>query len=152
MPISQSDIKCYKSESGNISATELLGLENELFDDVSGDEALGGSVSYKKVYVKNVSLDSSLLSGLVYIPASSTSPDDEIYISGCNSLTGDNPTGDGQLYVHPTSGDSPQAISLGDLAPGEYKPIWVKRVVESQAPEFSNNTSIIGVSGSNQVV
>ncbi len=152
MPISQSDIKCYKSESGNISATELLGVENELFDDVSGDEALGGSTTYKKIYVKNVSLDSSLLSGLVYINSSSSSPDDEIYISGCNSLTGDNPTSDGQSYVHPISNDSPQAISIGDLDPSEYKPIWLKRVVGNAAEVFPNNTTVIAVSGSNQIV
>lgn len=152
MPISQSDIKLYKSESGDISLTELLGVENELFDDVSGDEALGGSTTYKKIYVKNVSLDSSLLSGVVYIDSSSTSGDDEIYISGCNSLTGENPTGDGQSYVHPTSNDSPQAISIGDLDPGDYKPIWVRRVVDSGASVLTDNTTIISVSGSNQVV
>lgn len=65
MPIVQSDIKFYLSGGGSntdpnaalggaISSTEIVDAsDNNLFDDVTGDESNAGDTEYRAFYVKN---------------------------------------------------------------------------------------------------
>lgn len=60
MPIITTDIKEYKSSATNsdgagISATEVVdNSDNNLFTDITGDEAVAGGTEYRKVFRKNV--------------------------------------------------------------------------------------------------
>jgi len=60
MPIVSADIKEYKSsatssDGAGISATEVVdNTDNNLFTDITGDEAVAGGTEYRKVFRKNV--------------------------------------------------------------------------------------------------
>lgn len=59
MPIVSTDLKEYKSNStnsdgGDISATEIVdNADNNLFTDITGDEAAAGGTEYRKTFRKN---------------------------------------------------------------------------------------------------
>lgn len=151
--ITQSQVKFYKSSDtdsvgGDISATEITdNVLNNLFDDVLGDETITGAVEYRKIFIKNTNPDTQLQSVKVWIEQLTDSEDDEIHIATCNNLTGSNPTGDGQVYVQPDSAIHADALDLGNLDAGDYAAVWIKRVVDSGAAAYNNNSSKLEVSG-----
>lgn len=151
--ITQTQLKYFKSsasasDGGDISATEITdNLLNNLFDDVLGDDTISGLTTYKKIFIKNTNPDTALQDAKLWIEEFTDSEDDEIYVSTCTNLTGSNATGDGQAYVQPDSEIHVDVLDLGDVDPAEYVAIWIKRVVDSGAAEYDNNTCKLKVNG-----
>ena len=101
MSITASDIEMYKSNGtdstgGTITATAITDATlNNLFDDVTADEALAGATEYRKIFVKNNHGSLTWTSVIFWRSSNTTSTDDEISLgigtasddAGSNALT-----------------------------------------------------------------
>ena len=160
MPIVASEIRFYKSSSGvglggPISATEILtGQLNNLFDNVSSQEAASGDIEYRCFYVKNTNASLVLLQAALWINSNTASPDTQIEVGidpgGVNSSAqivaneAIAPTG----VAFSTAIDMLNAIPLGNIpANGGYVAVWVKREVTAGAAAASNDFATLTVQG-----
>lgn len=84
MSITASDIEMYKSNGtnstgGTITATAITDATlNNLFDDVTADEASAGATEYRKIFVKNNHGSLTWTSVVFWRSSNTTSTDDEI--------------------------------------------------------------------------
>jgi hypothetical protein len=162
MPVSDTDIKYYYSGDGTpqgslggaITSNEVPGSgTNVIFDDVDASEAQAGDVEYRCIYVKNTHATDTLYSAKVFISQDTTSADDEVDIgldpAGKNgtatSIADEGTAPTGVTFSHPTDYDT--GLSLGDLGPGEYYAIWIRRTVNANAASIANNSYQIKVQG-----
>jgi hypothetical protein len=164
MAITAADIKWYYSQQGGedyngslggaIGTTELTAGDNNLFDDVTGAEASAGDTEYRCFYIKNTHGTLTLSSTYLWIQTETASTDDSVDIG--LDLAGKNGTADtvadedtapspAVSFSHPTTKGA--GLSLGDLAPGDYYAIWVKRIVTAAASAYSANTGTFRVEG-----
>lgn len=162
MAIVSSDIKRFLSGgSGNtdpnaslggaISSTEIVdNTVNNLFASIGGSEASAGSTKYRGYFVKNNHGSLTAQNTYIYIKTNTPSTDTVVYI-GIATETGSPmdtivdedtaPTGI-SFSLAATPGT---ALSIGSLAPGEVKGIWVKRVVTAGATAYNNDNVVIEV-------
>lgn len=165
MPVTAYDIRFYLSGGstntdpnlslgGPISQTEIVsGQLNNLFDDVSAVESGAGDVEYRCLYIKNTHSVSSLVNARIWIDQDTPSPDDEIDIgvdpSGVGGtapmVTDESTAPPGVTFSHPTAYDV--GIPIGDLGPGQYVAIWLRRTVQTGAQSFPNNTFSFRIRG-----
>ena len=157
MPIKETDIvfKCSGSENmgGAIGPDDVSENINALFPVVSGKEALSGDVKYRCLYVKNEHPTLTLYNTLVFIRSNTPSEDTYCEIGLGSSAIG------GEEQIIPTEHDIPQdvnfsaplsdqdALLLGDLLPGEWKAIWIRRTVSAEAVAFNNDCLWLAVYG-----
>lgn len=140
------------SLGGIISTTEVVNntLHN-LFDRVTGAESLAGDTEYRCIYVKNTNATLALVAAFVEINSQTTSPDTSLEIGlGTSAINGteqtvanENTAPSGITFTAALS--TPQTI--GDMAAGAFKAIWIKRVVSSSAGAFANDTTIVNFQG-----
>jgi len=111
MSITASDIEMYKSNGtnstgGTITATAITDATlNNLFDDVTADEALAGATEYRKIFVKNNHGSLTWTSVIFWRSTNTTSTDDEISL-GIGSAADD----DGSSVLSAFSGNAVVAI------------------------------------------
>lgn len=146
MPIIATDIKYYLSGGagntdpalalgGIISTTEVTTLT--LFDDVSSAEALAGDSEYRCVYVKNTHATLTLQLAKIFLQANTTGNRISIALGGegvngtAETVANENTAPVGEVFSQPV--DYAGGLSLGSLAPGDYFPVWVKRVIPASA-------------------
>lgn len=128
-------------------------VANNLFDDVSGAEAASGDTEYRCFFIKNSSGTDTWESVVVWINANTPSTDDTIAIAlttnGKNNAAetpGDESTPpSGPTFSTPTSKGT--GLSIGDLSPGDYYAIWVKRTVDALAGGYPDNSFILEIEG-----
>lgn len=163
MSVSASDIKFYltggtanadpnASLGGTTSNVEVVAATlNNLFDNLSAAEALAGDTEYRAIAVKNTHATDILYSakiwgmqttegstftyGTLALDSGTQSVADETTAPSSPTLTFD---------VYPTEGSS---LSLGDIAAGAQKRIWIKRVCNAAAPAFSADSKTLTVKG-----
>lgn len=164
MPIVSSDIKLYLSGGasnsdvnaslgGAISSTQVTdNTLHNLFDKVTGSEASAGDTEYRAIYVKNTHATLTLESPKVYVSTNTPSTDTTIDISVATesgspiqSVANENTAPSGQSFSAPTSEGT--ALSLGDLAPGVSKAIWIRRTVTAGAVAYANDSVVLRVFG-----
>ena len=162
MAVADTDIKFYYSGDG--TAKGSLGgaiTENEvpssgtniIFDNVDASEAESGDVEYRCIYIKNTHPSDTLYDARVFIAQDTVSEDDEIDIgldsAGKNgtatSIADESTAPSGVTFSHPTTYDD--GLQLGDLGPGEYYAIWIRRTVNAGASALANNNYMIKVQG-----
>lgn len=160
MPIASSDIKYRLSGGGsNTDPNASLGgvisstdAGSSIFDNVSSGEASAGDTEYRCVYVKNNHGSLTLTSPKVWIQANTPSGDTAVEISlGTSAVNGTEQTvADENTSPSGTSFSSAAnegaGLSLGDLAPGATKAVWIKRVV-SAAAAAANDSFTLRVKG-----
>src|SRR4051812_46993412 len=93
MPIVATDIEWrYSGGAANTDPNACLGgaistagagliddaVKNDLFDDVSAAEALGGDIEYRGFYVKNIHATLTLQDARIYMSADSARADDTL--------------------------------------------------------------------------
>lgn len=151
MPMASTDIKAYLSGGGAnsdpnaslggvISSVELSATPlHNLFDQVASAEASAGDTEYRCIYVKNTHATLTAQNLKVYVNTESPSADtdEEIglgtsVISGTEQTIADEDTGPVGVTFAQANGAG-AALAIGDLAPGEWKAIWIKRVVSASA-------------------
>jgi len=170
LPITSSDIKWYlsggqdnddpnQSLGGQISNTEIQdGQLNNLWDDVSGEEAENGDTEYRCIYVKNTHSSLTLKNAVVWISQETLSEDDEVDIGldpagvgdGINTgvattIPNESTAPSGVTFSHPTSKAS--GLSIGDIPAGQCQAIWIRRTVNTGASAYNNNSYKLKIEG-----
>jgi hypothetical protein len=139
------------SLGGDISTNIVNSGLNQLFNAVELAEATAGSVKYRCIFVKNESLD-ILAAANVYVhgltPSPSTYLELGLGLGGMNSagqsiLTGEEEPA-GVIWDTPTES---APLPIGDMNPGDYHAVWIKRVVAANAVGTSNDNAVLGFAG-----
>lgn len=123
------------SLGGAISSVDVT--TDTLFDDVSSAEASAGDTEYRCIYVKNSHATLTLLTAKVYIQANTTGDRIAIALGGegkngtAEAVANENTAPVGEVFSQPV--DYAGGLSLGDLAPGETFPVWVRRTIPAAA-------------------
>lgn len=162
MAVLNTDIKYYLSGGaansdpaasigGAISSVEVT--PSTLWDDVGSGEASAGDVEYRCIYVKNTSGTDTLLSAKAWIqsntPSTSTTVDIALgsaAVSATETAVANESTApSGPTFSAPT--DKASGLTIGDLAAGAYKAIWVRRTVTAGAGAYNNDGYTLSVGG-----
>lgn len=156
MPIISSDIK-YKLSGGAANADPLLSLGGaissvdagaSIFDDVASAEAAAGDTEYRCVYVKNTHATLTYLAAKIWIQTQTPSADTAIAIAlGGEGLNGtaetvanENTAPVGESFSAPSNFAG--GLTIGDLAPGAYFPVWVRRTVTAAAAVYADSFTL----------
>ena len=138
-----------------ISTTEITdNTLNNLFDDISGAENAASTVDYRCIFIHNSHASLTYQSAKVYLSAevsggasiaiavdnvaasaigSSSAQAEEI----ANETTA--PTANGGFSAPTTTGG---ALSLGDIAAGSCKAIWVRRTAANSAAKDNDGVTL----------
>ena len=156
MPIVSSDIK-YKLSGGAANADPLLSIGgaissvdagSSIFDDVASAEAAAGDTEYRCIYVKNTHATLTYLSAKIWIQTQTPSADTDVAIAlGGEGLNGtaetvanENTAPVGESFTSPSSFAG--GLTIGDLAPGAYYPVWVRRTVNAGAAVYADSFTL----------
>jgi hypothetical protein len=164
MPIIASDIKFFLSGGatntdgndalgGAISSTQASSSLNALFDYVTGDESAAGDTEYRCIYIKNDHPSLILYGAKLWISTNTPSTDTSAEIAlGTSALSGTEQTianedtaPSGTTFS--SAANEGAALSIGDMAAGAWKAIWIKRIVNSSAAAFNADGMTITVKG-----
>lgn len=164
MPITAADIKFFLSGGaansdpnaalgGAKSSTEVGTALHNLFDQVSGDESNSGDTEYRCIYIQNDHGTLTLQNAVLWISVETGSADTSLDLAlGGEGLNGtaetvaDESTAPvGETFSHPTTKAS--GLSLGNLAPGDFYPVWVKRNITASATAVNDDTGTLKVEG-----
>lgn len=142
------------SLGGAMSSTAVVNntLQN-LFDNVNPAERVAGSVEYRCYYYTNKHVTEALEDAVVYIGSLSSGVGTAVAI-------GLDPAGiDGEATTIPDEITAPSGVAfsapetagaglvVGDVAPGEYFAVWVRRTIDAGAPPAANSPFTIRVNG-----
>lgn len=143
MAILTANIKWYQcaiwtegdTHGGDISAVEITsGADQNIFDDVNDTERAAGDIDYRKIYIKNLNVDTwnAVKTWFSAVPDNTTvamalgttvDVEAEVKTGGTAPLT----------YVTPTSKVHTDVLTVGNLIQDAYKAIWIKRTVVAGA-------------------
>lgn len=144
---------------GVISSHDDLALDivGALFDDVTSAEATAGTTEYRCYYVKNTSA-SSWYSVEVWIQADTSSAStslaigldpvgngDGVSTGVATTIANETTAPSGVSFTSPTG--SP-GLSVGTLAAGEVRAVWVRRTVNAGAAAAAEDRAILRHYGS----
>jgi len=165
MPIIQTDIKFHLSGGaanadvnaslgGVMSSVELTSAQaHNLFDQVSDAETLAGDVEYRCIYVENAHGSLTLQGSAAFIPTNTPSGDTSSDIGlGSSAINGTEQTvADESTAPSAVAFSAPAnqgaGLSIGDLAPGETKAIWVRRTINTAAAAYNSDGATVSVGG-----
>ena len=139
-----------------ISTTDITDATlNNLFDDVSGAEASAGDVEYRCLFILNnhatltfygatiAVLSQTALGGSIDIALDNLAVSAKGSASAQAATIADESTGPGGSAG--SFGAGP--LTIGDMAPGQVKGIWVRRTVGSATAAINPDGAILRVSG-----
>lgn len=148
---------------GNYRASSNIttGVDNNVFDDVSGDEASSGDTEYRAIAFVNTNGSLTLTSIKVWISVDTGNGEDDISFDVEAPSPGETsdpiqtianestaPTGLGgwsDATSKATGKDAPG--SGGDLAAGDWFGIWLRRIISSSASPQTAEAVTIRVEG-----
>lgn len=121
---------------------------NAIFDDVSSAEAAAGDAEYRCFYVHNGHATLTLQGAKIWIQSQTSSSDTDIAIAlGGEGLNGTAETvanegtaPSGESFSQPASFAA--GLTLGDIAPGEHYPVWIRRTVNAAAASATDAWTI----------
>jgi hypothetical protein len=162
MPIVTGDIEYrYSGGAANSDPAASLGgakssvevVNNTLFDDVSGAESAAGDIEFRGIYIQNNYAGSpslTLQNARVWVQVNTPSADTTIEIAlaaeGPNATMetlGDEntwPAGSPMTFTSPANYAA--GLVLGDLAPGQFYGLWIRRTVNAGAAAANDNYTI----------
>jgi hypothetical protein len=138
-----------------ISTTQLTDATlNNLFDDVSGAEAAAGMTDYRCIFVHNNHASLTLVGASITIQ-SQTATGGDITIALDNIAVSAKGSGSAQAANIASETTTPSGVgtfgagplTIGDIAAGSVKGIWVKRVVTAGAAAINPDGVVLRVSG-----
>ena len=142
------------SLGGAISTTEVTdNTTHNLFDQVSGTESLAGDTEYRGIYLKNTHGTLTLQNTKVYISSNTGSADTTIDIAldggatnaTMETLSDESTAPSGETFSAPTTYAG--GLSIGSLAAGEKKGIFVRRTVSASAAAVNDDAVTIKYDG-----
>lgn len=125
-----------------------------LFDDVSGAEALAGSTEYRCFFVLNNHATLTLQGATITIQ-SETALGGSITIALDNIAVSAKGSGSAQAAVIASETTAPSGVgtfgsgplTIGDLAPGQVKGIWLKRIVGASTAAINPDGVVLRIAG-----
>lgn len=140
---------------GIISSTQVTdNTDNNLFDDVTGDEASTGDTEYRGIYVQNSHGSLTLQNTVIWIESNTTSGDTSVRIAldlaGLNATMdtiADESTAPAPAVTWSTAANKAAGLSLGNIPFGQNYGIWVERVVNAAASAVNADTFVLKVEG-----
>ncbi|UVF62286.1 hypothetical protein [Nitrososphaeria virus YSH_462411] len=165
MAITASDLEFYLSGGagntdpnaslgGVISTTAIINSsDNNLFDDVTGDEADSGDTEYRGIYFKNNHGSLTLQNAVVWFSSNTTSADDTLNMAlageGVNAtmetIVNESTAPSGESFSAPASKGA--GLSFGNITAGQRYGLWIQRVVNASAAAANANAATISVEG-----
>lgn len=151
MPITSTDIQYFLSGGatnanpnaslGGVKSSTVVPLG--LFDDVTSSESEAGDVEYRCIYVHNSHGSLTMQNSVVYIEQNTLL--DRIAIAAGSSAIGaieqtivdEGAAPTGVTFSQPSARED--AIELGNIPPGQYKAVWIRRSVAASSGA-SNDT------------
>ena len=126
------------------------GLHN-LFDVVSSAEASTGDTEYRCVYVHNNHGTLTMQSAKIWISSNTPSTDTTVEIalgsSAVNAteqtVANESTSPTGVTFSAPANEGA--SLSIGDIPAGEHKAVWIKRIVNTGAAAYNNDTATLTV-------
>lgn len=127
---------------------------NNIFDDVSGAEAAAGMTDYRCLFVLNNHATLTLQNATITIQ-SETSGGGSIQIATDNVAVSAKGSASAQADQIANETTAPTAVgtfgsgplTIGDIAPGQVKAIWLKRTVTAGAGAVNPDGVVLRVSG-----
>ena len=118
------------------------------FDDVSSAEASAGDVEYRCIYIHNAHATLTLIGAKVFIQTNTPSSDTDVAIGlGSSAINGTEQTvadestaPTGVTFSAPTTFAG--GLTIGDLAAGAHKAVWVRRTVNAAAAAASDSFTL----------
>lgn len=139
------------SLGGAKSSVELVdNTDNNLLDDVTGDEHTAGDVEYRCIYAHNGHGSLTLTGAKVWRSAHAPGADTSVAIGvGTAAVNGteqtvateaDAPSG---VTFSTSATDRASGLSLGDIGPGQHKAVWIRRTVSAgSTPQAAATASL----------
>jgi len=147
MSIAPSDIQFFQSSNAGSSGGVISGVQivdstlNNLFPDVTGDEAATGKEDYRKAFVKNNHSTLTLMNPVLWLARQAQ--DDDVISIALGTANDVNPVG--LMYVSPL--DKSSGLTFPDLAPGQSQGFWIKRTTPKGAKAFPAAACQVAVEG-----
>jgi len=138
-----------------VSTTQITDATvDNLFDTVSGAEAAAGTTEYRCFFVHNNHASLTLIGASITIQ-SQTSGGGDITIALDNIAPTAKGSGSAQAANIASETSTPSGVgtfgagplSIGDIAAGQVKGIWVKRIVTAGASALNPDGVVLRVSG-----
>ena len=137
------------SLGGSITANECGASLNHLFDNVSPTEASAGDTEYRAISVKNTNATDTLYDAYIWISLETVSAASTVAIgydsTGTQSVVNESTGPTGITFSTPLT--KATGISLGDMAAGVAKRIWVRRIITAGAVKLADNGTMITEGG-----
>ena len=142
------------SLGGAISANAIVdaSLQN-LFDNVSGDEAAAGDAEYRCFYIKNNHASLTWQNVKVWVQTETPSADsDELIGLGSSAVGGTEQTvaDESTAPVGVTFAQAnleAGALVIGDIPAGSWKAVWIRRDIVAAANAVNSDSSVIRAKG-----
>ena len=157
MPIVSGDIT-YQLSGGAANAVPLSSIGGAkssvasgttIFDDVSSAEATSGDTEYRCVYITNNHGTLTMLSPKVWIQANTPSTFTDVGIGlGAQAVNvaetaiANENTAPGSVTFNNTYVDYTSGLALGDIPPGQFRGIWIRRTVTAGATVLADGFTL----------
>lgn len=140
----QAGSKTTAQSGGNISTTEITdNVLNNLFDDITGDQAAAGHVVHAKIFVKNTNGSLTWQNVKAWIDSITPGEDNEIAIA-LGTATDTSPPSSGNFSTPTTKG---AGLNIGNIASNGSQGIWVRWTVNAGATAKNSEAGTMKVEG-----
>lgn len=133
------------SLGGAMSSNQVSGTPmNNLFDNVSPEEASAGDVEYRAIDIYNNG-DAAATAVKAYLDPVTTSPKTEIDLgldATTQSIAGEGEAPGGVSFSHYTSASK---LTISDIAASSAQRIWLRRTVTEGAANLNNDTCTLKI-------
>lgn len=133
------------SLGGASTSNTLVETLEKLFAVVTPEEAASGSIKYRALDIKNDNSTDTLYDAYVWVSTETTSASTTVAIAydsaGTQSIVNETTAPTSVTFSTPTSKSA--GISLGDIAPGGKRRIWLKRTVTAGATKTTDSGAIM---------
>lgn len=140
-----------------ISTTEWSGgTANDLFDDITGAENAAETVDYRCIFIHNSNASNTLQDAVVYLSAevsgganvaiavdstaASAIGDTDAQALSATDETTPGSSVEGLSFSSPTTAET--GLSLGDIASGSCRAIWIRRTATNSAAKSADGVTI----------
>jgi hypothetical protein len=137
----------------DIASSIVHNTEHNLFDVITASESSSGDTEYRCLYVKNISSRSVLGNSKIWIYTNTPSTQSDVSIGlGTSAISGTEQTiaNEGTAptavtFSQPTNFST--ALSIGNLTAGQYKAVWIKRVITALSSAYNDDNFTLAFAG-----
>lgn len=144
--ITGTDVQLWTTSTAGLGGSPgvLVPSPTSVYDSVTNPEAGAGDVEYRAVYLVNTHAVRTIASVVMWIQSQTTSPTTALAIGVAPEPAGSNVTAianeeiapSGVTFSEPSS--SGTGLSLGALAPGQTRGVWLRRTVNAGTEAMTN--------------